>query len=797
MKTESIVRNSLVIGFGTIGLSACGGGGGGGTTPPPLAAPSNLSYSIASARLLPLVDAPVNVPTVQGQVTSWAIHPALPAGLGLDPATGEIAGRPVSTRPVVTYTIQASNAAGSTSSEVDIGVNRPAHFVYVANQDDDTISMYVADAHTGALTFHGYIRQAEGERAPTSLQVRPDRRFLYVANEGDGITPSTVSVYAISNTDGRLTRKAPTLVGAGVRDLAISASGQRLYVASYDSDLLYPMNVESANGSLSPAGVPLATGDGPAALALSPAGDRLWIVNRLGGTVSTFSIDPTSGALTKTVADKFVDGVPCDITTDVTGSQVFVTVEDTGRILAFDVNASTGALTKRSDEATGVKPGKVAIHPAERFAYVVHSDSTSISIFAVQPDTGKLTPNGSAEVGAPAADIVFDASGLYAYVIEQGTNEIWIYSVDQGNGTLTQTSRIRSRSGPTSIAMVTGSAPLLQQGRCLYAVNNESGDLTSYQIGSAGALTEVGTPALAGSDPRDTAVDPLNRYLVTVDAGTNFLTIYSIDPSSGAIGELWPAVALAGRSRGVAVDPTGRFVYVAVRAGNRVQSFEVDVAGHTLQPISNVHSGSNPYTIAIDPTGQFLYVTNAVSDDIYAFVVREGVILEPPAIIDAPGNPLEVSFSPSGEFAIVPLETGDHLATFAVNPRTGVLETVLPGRASNNKPVAVGVHRSGRFAYAAVNGGIADAGHLSSFAFDSETARLTNEVEHTESIHPRDLALDPSGRFVFTADEATASLSCFVVNPVTGNLQHLGTVPSGLSPRAMAMTTSLTIEIEP
>src|SRR6185503_11205464 len=117
--------------------------------------------------------------------------------------------------------------------------------------------------------------------------------------------------------------------------------------------------------------------------------------------------------------------------------------------------------------------------------------------------------------------------------------------------------------------------------------------------------------------------------------------------------------------------------------------------------------------VAIDPTGQFLYVTNAVSDDIYAYTVREGVILEPPAIIVAPGNPLEVSFSPSGEFAIVPLETGDHLATFAVNPLTGVLETVLPGRASNNKPVAVGVHPSGRFAYAAVNGGLAEEGHLS------------------------------------------------------------------------------------
>jgi 6-phosphogluconolactonase (cycloisomerase 2 family) len=111
--------------------------------------------------------------------------------------------------------------------------------------------------------------------------------------------------------------------------------------------------------------------------------------------------------------------------------------------------------------------------------------------------------------------------------------------------------------------------------------------------------------------------------------------------------------------------------------------------------------------------------------------------------------------------------------------------------------MAAGIHRSGRFAYAAVNGGLAEDGHLSSFAFDAETARMTDEAENTESIHPRDLALDPTGQFLFSADEGTGSLSSFVINPQTGRLQHSGTVLSGLAPRALAMTMTLKVEVEP
>src|SRR5271170_2458743 len=93
-------------------LAACGGGGGSGTSPPPLAAPSDLKYPAAPAFVVNTAITPLT-PTVVGQVTSYSVSPALPAGLSLNTASGVISGTPTSATAEASYTVKASNAAGS------------------------------------------------------------------------------------------------------------------------------------------------------------------------------------------------------------------------------------------------------------------------------------------------------------------------------------------------------------------------------------------------------------------------------------------------------------------------------------------------------------------------------------------------------------------------------------------------------------------------------------------------------------------------------------------------------------
>lgn len=117
---------ALLVAFG---LSACGGGGGGSSgsggppaPPPPPATPppSALSYASPQTYNVGAAITPLT-PTVTGTVTSYAVSPALPAGLSLDTTTGSISGTP--TQPArATHTVTATNAGGNTTFALTISV---------------------------------------------------------------------------------------------------------------------------------------------------------------------------------------------------------------------------------------------------------------------------------------------------------------------------------------------------------------------------------------------------------------------------------------------------------------------------------------------------------------------------------------------------------------------------------------------------------------------------------------------------------------------------------------------------
>jgi hypothetical protein len=85
-------------------------------------APSNLSYSPAT--ISGTVGTAISnlTPTVTGTVTSYAISPALPAGLTISASTGVISGTPSAVTASATYTVTAANAGGSTTTTVTVVV---------------------------------------------------------------------------------------------------------------------------------------------------------------------------------------------------------------------------------------------------------------------------------------------------------------------------------------------------------------------------------------------------------------------------------------------------------------------------------------------------------------------------------------------------------------------------------------------------------------------------------------------------------------------------------------------------
>ena len=70
-------------------------------------------------------------------------------------------------------------------------------FAYLANYNDNTVSIYTVNAITGQLRANGYVMA--GNR-PISVTVDPSGQFAYVAN----FSSSNVSAYTINATTGVL-----------------------------------------------------------------------------------------------------------------------------------------------------------------------------------------------------------------------------------------------------------------------------------------------------------------------------------------------------------------------------------------------------------------------------------------------------------------------------------------------------------------------------------------------------------------------------------------------------------------
>ena len=99
-------------------------GCGGGSSPVNVQAPSALSYITNTTVYTRGVAISANSPTnTGGAPSSYSVSPALPVGLSLGTGTGIINGTPTAITAKASYTVTASNSAGSTTATLTITVN--------------------------------------------------------------------------------------------------------------------------------------------------------------------------------------------------------------------------------------------------------------------------------------------------------------------------------------------------------------------------------------------------------------------------------------------------------------------------------------------------------------------------------------------------------------------------------------------------------------------------------------------------------------------------------------------------
>lgn len=147
------------------------------------------------------------------------------------------------------------------------------------------------------------------------------------------------------------------------------------------------------------------------------------------------------------------------------------------------------------------------------------------------------------------------------------------------------------------LMLLTSPVPVF--GQFVY-VANFRGYISAYTInGTNGALTAVpGSPFPAGQKSAGRiTVDPKGRFVYM--PGDGKLLAYVINLTSGALTALPGSPFLAGDfPEGVAVEPTGRFLYVTNSNSNNVSVFGIDATTGALTPVSG-----SPFAAGKSPGG--------------------------------------------------------------------------------------------------------------------------------------------------------------------------------------------------
>lgn len=313
--------------------------------------------------------------------------------------------------------------------------------------------------------------------------------------------------------------------------------------------------------------------------------------------------------------------------------------------------------------------------------------------------------------------------------------------------------------------------------------------------GAAGELKQVGLAAEA-DNPTFLALGPNGRTVLVANELDTYegksggaVSSYTLDRASARLTKVNEVAAQGGGTCHVAFDHTGRSAFAANYGGGSAASFSVSADGRLSPAVSFLqYTGSGPdaqrqkgphaHRVTVSPDNRFLLVNDLGLDVIHVYKLDAGTAKvtpnEPAVWRSAPGaGPRALQFHPNGRFAYCVTEMASGVVVLRWNAQPGVLETVqeVAMRPPEFRGVTGGddivIDREARFAYATDR--FDDI--IVTFAISADGGRLTllNRTSCGGKV-PRHLALDPSGRWLLVANQASDNISVLARDPKTGLL---------------------------
>ncbi|HUC54353.1 MAG TPA: beta-propeller fold lactonase family protein [Candidatus Cybelea sp.] len=354
-----------------------------------------------------------------------------------------------------------------------------------------------------------------------------------------------------------------------------------------------------------------------------------------------------------------------------------------------------------------------------------------------------------------------------------------------------------------------------------------SGAISAYSIDNqtGGLLAVPGSPYADPGLPWSLAPDPQGRFVYVANRGSDTIGVYTIDEATGALtpvaGSPFPQDPSTNSELPVslAVDPAGKFLFVANYNSQTVRAYQIDQTTGALTPApgSPFPAELSPQSVTVDLSGQFVYVANGYHDS-YGTISAYSVDQNTGSLTPVPGSPFSVpidqsksSFpapgamprsvtvhsTSSGQALYVADSFQNDIWAFDIDGTTGALALSpaspysVPG-----SPFSLMAESEGQFIYTSnQDSNNAFTGSVAGYSIEISTGFLT-PIPGSPAVAgsvPVGVAVEPAGRFVYTANQGSwmnnfaGTVSAYSIDSHSGALTPVSGSPFAVGPEPTAV----------
>ncbi|MCU1286325.1 MAG: 6-phosphogluconolactonase, cycloisomerase 2 family [Acidobacteriales bacterium] len=300
-----------------------------------------------------------------------------------------------------------------------------------------------------------------------------------------------------------------------------------------------------------------------------------------------------------------------------------------------------------------------------------------------------------------------------------------------------------------------------------------------------------------------TTATPKFAYVANFQNATaGSISAFTLNSTTGALTQVGSAVATGPNSTSFGpaslVTVLGKYLYSA-NDGGTVTAFSINTTTGAITIIGAPFTtgGNNPNSLAADAAGKFLYVANFGSNTISVFSIDAatgsltavGTPVVTGSSAGTAGPPVALAIHPTGKFLYAALDSNG-IALFTLNATTGVpafVSTIAPPAGA--QPQSVAVEKTGKFLYAADGVNAVDE-----YSIDTTTGALTALATPNSSVAagtvPIVLTADASGSHIYVANRDSNNAHSYGIL-TTGALSAIGTATAtGSSPSGIGVDPS-------